>query len=130
MSPTSTGPRASTRASAGGWTPTLPSATTSGSCSSRRPESRVAGPDPDTASSYSNYASFSDPDGNVWLLQQITKRLPGRTWEADPADVAARAALLKDTAIHHGSFEAGAPPPHLWGRDPADMLAPPGRDDE
>ena len=53
-------------------------------------ESRVPGPDPDTARSYSNYASFSDPDGNLWLLQEITKRLPGRTWEADPADVAAR----------------------------------------
>ena len=77
-------------------------------------ESRVAGPDPDTARSYSNYASFSDPDGNVWLLQEITKRLPGRTWEADPADVAARAALLKDTAIHHGSFEAVAPPHDWW----------------
>ena len=61
-----------------------------------------------------NYASFSDPDGNLWLLQEITKRLPGRTWEADPADVAARAALLKDTAIHHGSFEAVAPPHDWW----------------
>ena len=43
-------------------------------------ESRVPGPDPDTARSYSNYASFSDPDGNLWLLQEITKRLPGRDW--------------------------------------------------
>ena len=50
-------------------------------------ESRVPGPDPDPARSYFYYASFSDPDGNVWLLQEITKRLPGRTWEADPADV-------------------------------------------
>jgi hypothetical protein len=47
-------------------------------------ESRVPGPDPDAARSYSNYASFSDPDGNLWLLQEITKRLPGRTWEAGP----------------------------------------------
>ena len=86
-------------------------------------ESRVAGPDPDTARSYSNYASFSDPDGNVWLLQEITKRLPGRTWEADPADVAARAALLKDTAIHHGSFEAVAPPHDWWDWYAAYMLA-------
>jgi len=77
-------------------------------------ESRVPGRDPDTASSYSTYASFSDPDGNLWLLQEITKRLPGRTWEADPADVAARAALLKDTATHHGSFEAVAPPHDWW----------------
>jgi catechol 2,3-dioxygenase-like lactoylglutathione lyase family enzyme len=86
-------------------------------------ESRVPGPDPDTARSYSNYASFSDPDGNLWLLQEITKRLPGRTWEADPTDVAARAALLKDTAIHHGSFEAVAPPHDWWDWYAAYMLA-------
>lgn len=37
----------------------------------------VAGPAPDHAT-YGSYASFSDPDGNVWLLQEVTKRLPGR----------------------------------------------------
>ena len=31
--------------------------------------------------SYFAYASFSDPDGNGWLLQEVTTRLPGRTWE-------------------------------------------------
>ena len=31
--------------------------------------------------SYFAYASFSDPDGNGWLLQEITTRLPGREWE-------------------------------------------------
>jgi catechol 2,3-dioxygenase-like lactoylglutathione lyase family enzyme len=31
--------------------------------------------------SYVTYASFSDPDGNGWLLQEITTRLPGREWE-------------------------------------------------
>ena len=31
--------------------------------------------------SYFTYASFSDPDGNGWLLQEITTRLPGREWE-------------------------------------------------
>jgi catechol 2,3-dioxygenase-like lactoylglutathione lyase family enzyme len=41
---------------------------------------RVAGPDPQRRS-YQTYASFSDPDGNGWLLQEITERLPGRTWE-------------------------------------------------
>jgi catechol 2,3-dioxygenase-like lactoylglutathione lyase family enzyme len=35
------------------------------------------GPDPDRAS-YNTYASFSDPDGNSWLLQEIKERLPGR----------------------------------------------------
>src|SRR3954471_251346 len=32
--------------------------------------------------SYFAYASFSDPDGNGWLLQEVTKRLPGREWDA------------------------------------------------
>ena len=40
---------------------------------------RVPGPDPE-GRSYQTYASFSDPDGNAWLLQQITARLPGREW--------------------------------------------------
>ena len=38
---------------------------------------RVAGPSPDR-SSYSSFASFSDPDGNGWLFQEVTARLPGR----------------------------------------------------
>ncbi|MGC1423202.1 MAG: glyoxalase, partial [Terracidiphilus sp.] len=38
---------------------------------------RVVGPQPDHAS-YTSFATFSDPDGNGWLLQEITKRLPGR----------------------------------------------------
>ena len=40
-------------------------------------EARVPGPDPQ-GRSYATYASFSDPDGNVWVLQEITERLPGR----------------------------------------------------
>ena len=42
---------------------------------------RVAGPAPDHAT-YRSFATFSDPDGNVWLLQEVTTRLPGRV---DPA---------------------------------------------
>jgi len=38
---------------------------------------RVPGPDPERRS-YSSWASFGDPDGNGWLLQEITTRLPGR----------------------------------------------------
>lgn len=38
---------------------------------------RVAGPAPGRAS-YGSFASFSDPDGNGWVLQEITERLPGR----------------------------------------------------
>jgi catechol 2,3-dioxygenase-like lactoylglutathione lyase family enzyme len=40
----------------------------------------VPGPDPE-GRSYQTYASFSDPDGNAWLLQEIKTRLPGREWE-------------------------------------------------
>ena len=43
-------------------------------------EGRVAGPDP-KRSDHGSWASFSDPDGNGWLLQEITTRLPGREWE-------------------------------------------------
>jgi catechol 2,3-dioxygenase-like lactoylglutathione lyase family enzyme len=41
---------------------------------------RVPGPDPERRS-YQSYASFTDPDGNEWLLQEIRTRLPGREWE-------------------------------------------------
>jgi catechol 2,3-dioxygenase-like lactoylglutathione lyase family enzyme len=41
----------------------------------------VPGPDPQ-GRTYQTYASFSDPDGNSWLLQEITARLPGRVWES------------------------------------------------
>ncbi|MFE1754436.1 VOC family protein [Streptomyces anandii] len=40
-------------------------------------EGRVPGPDPERQS-YGSFASFSDPDGNGWVLQEITTRLPGR----------------------------------------------------
>jgi hypothetical protein len=38
---------------------------------------REPGPDPDRTS-YASFVSFSDPDGNGWVLQEITTRLPGR----------------------------------------------------
>ena len=41
---------------------------------------RVSGRDPE-GRSYFTFASFADPDGNGWLLQEITTRLPGRLWE-------------------------------------------------
>jgi predicted enzyme related to lactoylglutathione lyase len=68
------------------------------------------GPDPE-GRSYASYASFSDPDGNRWMLQQITERLPGRV---EPIDPAALSQLLHETAEHHGSFEEAAPPHDWW----------------
>jgi catechol 2,3-dioxygenase-like lactoylglutathione lyase family enzyme len=41
---------------------------------------RVAGRDPQ-GRSYFSFASFKDPDGNCWLLQEVTMRLPGREWK-------------------------------------------------
>jgi catechol 2,3-dioxygenase-like lactoylglutathione lyase family enzyme len=72
----------------------------------------VPGPDPD-GRSYQTYASFSDPDGNGWLLQEIKTRLPGREWD-DSVDVASLADLLHETSLHHGEFEAVAPPHNWW----------------
>lgn len=40
-------------------------------------DARIDGPDPERRS-YSSFASFSDPDGNGWVLQEVTTRLPGR----------------------------------------------------
>jgi catechol 2,3-dioxygenase-like lactoylglutathione lyase family enzyme len=41
------------------------------------PATHAPGPDPERRS-YASYASFADPDGNVWVLQELTTRLPGR----------------------------------------------------
>ena len=68
---------------------------------------RVSGRDPQGRSYYS-FASFEDPDGNGWLLQEITKRLPGREWKLTPGvttDVATLAKLLHETEEHHGHYE-------------------------
>jgi catechol 2,3-dioxygenase-like lactoylglutathione lyase family enzyme len=41
------------------------------------PEARLSGPDP-AHTSYGSFFSFSDPDGNAWIVQEVTTRLPGR----------------------------------------------------
>jgi len=64
--------------------------------------SRVGGRDPQ-GRSYFSFASFQDPDGNGWLLQEIKERLPGREWKlrrAQAMDVATFAELLRETAEH------------------------------
>ena len=48
---------------------------------SREFDSRVPGPDTQNGGSYTTCASFNDSEGNGWLLQQISGRLPGRVWE-------------------------------------------------
>jgi catechol 2,3-dioxygenase-like lactoylglutathione lyase family enzyme len=71
---------------------------------------REPGPDPER-SSYGSYATFTDPDGNEWLLQEVTDRLPGRV---DEPDIAALAGLLLETALHHDAFEKAAPAHDWW----------------
>ena len=68
---------------------------------------RVAGPGPEHAS-YGSFASFSDPDGNTWYLQEITTRLPGRV---DPTTTTYTStddleAALRRAAAAHGEHEA------------------------
>ena len=72
----------------------------------RGPEGRVSGPDP-ARRSYASFASFTDPDGNGWLLQEITARLPGRV-DADETTFGSStelAAALRRAAAAHGEHE-------------------------
>ena len=68
---------------------------------------RVSGPAPDHAS-YGSFVTFSDPDGNGWLLQEVTTRLPGRnatktTTYASASDLASG---LRRAEAAHGQHEA------------------------
>src|SRR6266478_3572278 len=77
---------------------------------------RVGGRDPEGRSYYS-FASFQDPDGNGWLLQEIKTRLPGREWgsrRAQAMDVATLAELLHETEEHHGQYEKTHGKHHWW----------------
>ena len=67
--------------------------------------SRVSGPDPKRGS-YGSFVAFKDPDGNTWLLQEITVRLPGREWKSPgKIDIGTLADLLHETEQHHGTYE-------------------------
>ncbi|MFG1647537.1 VOC family protein [Amycolatopsis sp. NPDC049252] len=67
-------------------------------------EGRVSGPDPDHTS-YASFASFSDPDGNGWVLQEITTRLPGRVTDVTFSSAAELADALRQAAAAHGEHE-------------------------
>ena len=69
-------------------------------------EGRVSGPDPERRS-YASWASFSDPSGNGWLLQEVTQRLPGRVDAGDTKFVstAELAAALRRASAAHGEHE-------------------------
>jgi catechol 2,3-dioxygenase-like lactoylglutathione lyase family enzyme len=76
---------------------------------------RLSGPADDHAS-YSSFATFSDPDGNGWLIQEVTMRLPGRVdpVETTFASTADLASALRRAAAAHGEHEqrTGQPDPN------------------
>ena len=72
----------------------------------------VPGPAPN-GGSYATFATFSDPDGNSWLLQEIKTRLPGRG--LSNLDVGSLTELLREAEEHHGHYEATAPK-HHWSQ--------------
>ena len=71
---------------------------------------RVSGPAPEHAT-YGSFATFRDPDGNGWLLQEVTTRLPGRG--LSNLDVATLTELLQEAEKHHSEYEPTAPK-HQW----------------
>jgi catechol 2,3-dioxygenase-like lactoylglutathione lyase family enzyme len=70
---------------------------------------RTRGRDPQ-GRSYFSFASFDDPDGNGWLLQEVTTRFPGRGLSSD---VVTLTELLRETEERHGGYEPTAPE-HHW----------------
>jgi catechol 2,3-dioxygenase-like lactoylglutathione lyase family enzyme len=75
-------------------------------------DGRVSGQDPGHRS-YFSFATFDDPDGNTWLFQEITTRLPGRG--LSNFDVTSLTELLRETEQHHGEYEPIAPKHHWSG---------------
>jgi catechol 2,3-dioxygenase-like lactoylglutathione lyase family enzyme len=70
------------------------------------PNGQVSGPAPDHAT-YGSFATFSDPDGNRWLLQEITTRLPGRVEATETAFGSASdlASAFRRAEAAHGQHE-------------------------
>jgi catechol 2,3-dioxygenase-like lactoylglutathione lyase family enzyme len=71
---------------------------------------RISGPAPGHAT-YGSFATFRDPDGNGWLFQEVTTRLPGRG--LSNLDVATLTELLQEAEKHHSEYEPTAPK-HKW----------------
>lgn len=74
-------------------------------------QGRAAGRDPQDRS-YFSFASFNDPDGNGWLIQEVTTRFSGRGFSVD---VATMTELLQEAENRHGEFERISPKHHWSG---------------
>ena len=70
------------------------------------PFSRISGPDPERKS-YGSFVSFEDPDGNVWIVQEVTRRLPGRIDPAATTFTSANdlASAMRRAAAAHSKHE-------------------------
>ncbi len=70
------------------------------------PAGRISGPDPERQS-YRSYVSFEDPDGNAWIVQEVTRRLPGRIDPATTTFASADdlASAMRRAAAAHGEHE-------------------------
>src|SRR6266536_1102 len=77
-------------------------------------DGRVSGPDPEHRS-YLSFASFSDPDGNRWLFQEVTTRLPGRI---DPAATSFGSASDLASAMQRASAAHGEHEKRIGAADP------------
>ena len=76
-------------------------------------ETRPPGFDSQGGRSYFARASFSDPDGNSWVLQEITTRLPGREWDDSRTSRLWPTCCTRRPGIT-AQFEAVAPPHNWW----------------
>jgi catechol 2,3-dioxygenase-like lactoylglutathione lyase family enzyme len=79
------------------------------------PEARQPGPDPQRTS-YGSFCSFTDPDGNTWLVQEVTTRLPGRidTDQTAFASTADLASALRRAEAAHAEHHERTGRPHLF----------------
>jgi catechol 2,3-dioxygenase-like lactoylglutathione lyase family enzyme len=80
------------------------------------PAGRISGPDPEHQS-YRSYVSFEDPDGNAWIVQEVTRRLPGRidpttTTFASANDLAS--AMRRAAAAHAEHEKRNGQPDANW----------------
>jgi len=88
-------------------------------------EARQPGPHPDRAS-YGSFCSFTDPDGNTWLVQEVTTRLPGRINAASTAfaSTAALASALRRAEAAHAEHRKRTGRSHLFHRPGQDEDVP------
>jgi catechol 2,3-dioxygenase-like lactoylglutathione lyase family enzyme len=70
------------------------------------PAGRISGPDPERQS-YRSYIAFEDPDGNAWIVQEVTRRLPGRIDSATTTFASTNdlASAMRRAEVAHGEHE-------------------------